>query len=176
MKLKNQLILTIAFALSIVLQSCNSNCICTEVACTCPELSIQVEANLDNEESGSFTNHELNEFYVVRTDLGFEIIDSIKIEFDNIVGNVDYNKFYWINENKFPDFTSLKDYYFILRNHETGYSDTITNIDYNESTSTTTCNQCSNCEDEKITCTQFDDFKLDHNGETQTDNSVRLLK
>jgi hypothetical protein len=161
--------------LTLTITSCK-DCICTKKGCDCAELIIKIEANVDNDVEGSYTEQEIDNFYLIRTDTGFGVIDSLKLEFGQIVGNIDYNRFYWVNQNAFSDFNNFRSYNLLIKNTVLNSTDTITAIDYTEKMDRVLCNTCLNCDDEYITCMHYSNLSLEFNAALQDNFNVRIEK
>ncbi|MCH8317409.1 MAG: hypothetical protein IIA88_02755 [Bacteroidetes bacterium] len=156
--------------------SCRRNCICTEKGCPCPELTVSIQANVENYALGEFSEEEINEFYLIRTSQTFEIIDSIKMNFGYMAGNVDYNRYYWINQHTFNDFDDFRQYNLLIKNKLLQTIDTISQITYSENMEHVLCNECTNCDDEYVDCVQYSDFSLNFNNQIISDYQVRIMK
>jgi hypothetical protein len=162
-------------ALSLTITSCK-DCLCTLRGCPCPELVISIEANVDNNTAGDYTEEEIDSFYPIRTDTNYNIIDSIKLEFGYIAGNVDYNRFYRINQNKFSNFENFRLYNLLIKNTLLNSIDTIADIEYTEMMENVLCNTCINCDDQYVDCLQYSDYSLNFNGTLQYDFNLLIEK
>jgi hypothetical protein len=154
--------------------ACKRECECTEMYCLCQELTFAFEANSDNNVQGAYTFQELDAFYLHRTSLDYQLIDSLKMDFDTIYGNTDYDRKFEITSGNYTDFSSFKDYNFIIKNTQINYCDTISNIDYTQTMVTSVCNKCTNCDDETITCAKTENFTFLFNGLVKEDNRLKL--
>lgn len=164
------------FTFTLTIMSCNRNFFCTKRGCPCPELIITIEANVDNNMDGSYTEQEIDDFYLIRTDESFETIDSVKLEFDTIGGMVDYNRFYRIYQNTFSDFKNFRSYNLLVKNMIVNSIDTITTIEYTETMKNVLCNTCTYCDDEYVDCMQYLEFNLVFNSTLQDDFNIRIKK
>jgi hypothetical protein len=163
-------------AICIKLISCTP-CACTLVWCYCVELSISIEANVESDIDGSYSAEEINEFYLIRTNKSFNIIDSVKMEFQNHGGNVDYNSLFEIKQSTFTNNENLRHYNFLIKNLILKSVDTVSAILYTEEMESRICNHCSGrCDDEYIDCLQFSNLSLVFNGIVQDDFNVRISK
>lgn len=156
--------------------SCKRDCLCTERACYCPELELNFTANAENNKNGSFTISEVEQFVLIRTQSDFSPIDSLEINFSDIIGSNDYNKYFRISASNFSNFSSFKDYNFLIINNSLGSIDTLSNFNYTEQMSSQKCNECDPCEDEYMTCSDYLDTSLEWNGNTRSEFTLHLTK
>lgn len=163
-----------AFCL-LFITACN-NCNCTQRSCHCFQLAIRLEANVDNNKAGAFTANELAEFYVVRTDSNYAPIDSIPTNF-SLSDSTDYNQVFWIYPDQFPNFLDFTDYNFLIKNAGLNSVDTLSGLVYEAEQKEYLCNECSGgCDDQYLTCYEFSNVFLFHNGVNFEGFSARLKK
>jgi len=145
--------------------------------CYCVELSISIEANVESDKDGSYSTEEINEFYLVRTNKSFNIIDSVEMEFLNHEGNTDYKRFFEVNQNTFTNNENLHQFNYLIKNLILKSVDTVSAISYTEEMESRICNHCSGrCDDKYIDCLQFSNLSLEFNGIVQDTFNVRISK
>lgn len=167
-------ILILVLTIFLVGPSCKKTCSSNGFGCNCPEWRMTIEVNDEDELLNSFTEQEMDNFYLIRTDINYVVIDSLKMNFGHIVGNVDYNRIYAIHQSTFPNFENLKEYHLLIKNHLLNSVDTVADIDYTETMETKICN--NGCDESSIDCISFSDNSLEFNGVFQDSFSVRVLK
>jgi len=125
-----------------------SNSCCTKVECICGDLQIpfSIPANFQYP----------YEFYIIKTDTNFNVIDSVKIEFDE--PSVSSEELYNLR-NKNITGGQLRDFNYILLNTITNHRDTLKDVFYKTSTNTWVCNRCLLFFDDKLTCTIYSDVR-----------------
>lgn len=161
--------------LFIFLNSCSIDCNCTLVACPCMELTLDIKATstAKNPIQG-FEPSELDSFYVILTDLNYNSLDSFQINFSAYpIGSQD--KIYSIQGQNFSNFLGFKNHNLILKNYSTLYTDTISDMDFDEDMETRICNRCDPCEDQLVTCTKYSNETLKRNGNTQANFEIILI-
>lgn len=167
--------LTPILFLLIFLNSCTTDCNCTLIGCPCTELSIDIKATstAKNPNTG-FEPSELDSFYAVLTDLNFQALDSVKLNFSASPSGLQ-DKIYSIQGQSFSNFTGFKNHNIILKNHSTFYTDSISNISYDEKMESRLCNRCDPCDDEYVTCTEYSNKTLSRNGNNQATLEIILI-
>lgn len=166
------LLLSIIF----LLYSCEKSCNCTTRGCPCLELFISLQANVDNNIEGNFTEQDINDFYLFRTNDNYEIIDSLKINFKES-SNDNYNRFFWITASLYSDTTDLRQYNFIIKNSILNTMDTISSISYVERLENVVCNRCGpDCDDTYVVCPVIYDFSLEFNCVFQNEQNIPIKK
>ncbi len=157
------------------LNSCSEKCNCTLIGCPCSELTITVKANTISNSPLGFDATELDSFYILLTDLNFNTIDSLKLEFSINGDGSAHNRVYYIQGQNFSNFQGFKNHNFILKNHSTIYTDSISTISFDETMESRLCNQCSPCDDQYVTCTKYSNPNLERNGISQNNFEIVLI-
>lgn len=165
----------VIIAALLVLNSCR-RCTCSKIACLGEPMHIKLFLNKDDNDNISFTTEEVAAFYLVRADSAFIPIDSIPLDFQEAYNIPSFNLQFWLDEQDFPDFTSFKNYNFLIKNEVLTRVDTISNITYIKEMKQVLCNECSGCEDEYAQVAHYENRTLFFNGERRTDFEIGLLK
>lgn len=163
-------------AVIFVFNACNEKCDCTSEPCPCFPFTISVYANANNSAEGSFATDEMSEFYLLRTNENFDVIDSLKIDFQDLYTNPEYNKVFRFSAEFYNNIIDIRPFNFIIKNTMLNSADTISAINYEESLESVLCNVCTNCDDEYIDCIVFQNIHLEHNCEVQINAEISILR
>ena len=166
------LFITVAF----ILDACNKKCDCTNESCPCFPFTISLYANANNSAEGSYATSEMDGFYLLRTTQDYQLIDSIKINFEDLYSSIDYNRIFQFSADTYTNITDIKPYNFIVKNTILNTSDTISSITYTESLQHVLCNKCTNCDDEYIDCVKFDNISVDFDCNVQNNPEIWLKR
>ena len=152
------------------------NCDCTNHICSCYQLAIRLEANVENSKAGAYEYSEITDFYVVRTDSVYKAIDSVNVTF-SLVDSTAFSHAAWVYPNLFANFKDFKDYKFLVKNNKLNSIDTLSGLTYAAKQKEYLCNECTgDCEDSYLTCLEYSDVYLFHNGINIEGFSARLKK
>lgn len=135
------------------LQGC---CSCTEKACNIADVPI-IDLWIDLNDYPELVQEDLENVVIIQTDNDYNKLDSLSAGFvpvafgsDQLMLSVDFNMFSTSDQ--------LSDYHYLIRNIPLNQTDTISQLNYDVSTSEEICNECSgglSCEDEKHTVYHF---------------------
>ncbi len=156
-----------------IMNACKDKCNCTNEPCPCIPFTISIYANVNNAAEGSFATKEIDYFYLVRTTENYELMDSMKMNFQDIFTSEDYNKIFRFSAESYSNINDIRPYNFIIKNTLLKTADTISSITYTEVLKNVLCNVCSNCDDEYLDCVVFEDVSFDLNCNTQ--NSAEII-
>ena len=155
---------------------CKPNCVCTDLGCPCPELNIRMEAGVNPNLNGHFEFNELQHFVLYRSTSTYQVIDSMTMRFSEQIIDNESHYYFDLRPSTFSSAIAFKDVVYLIHNRQAGTTDTLENIHYEEEVKTWVCNDCSPCEDEKVTCVVYDNEGLTFNGIPQAGLDVLLLK
>lgn len=173
--MKNNLIILFAFLMSFT--SCKKNCSCTDIACLCPESpSILVAISEQYHTNGGYTQEEINNFYVIRTDPNFQKIDSIKIAFEPSTESSGYSHTYAITQSTFANSEDLRNYNFLIKSSFDICADTVLSISYDVTMEKEVCNKCTPCEDKYIQCMKYSNQSLVFDRILQNNLTIKIHK
>lgn len=168
--------LVLFFAAAFVLDACNKTCDCTNESCPCFPFTISLYANANNSAEGSYATSEMDGFYLLRTTQDYQLIDSIKINFEDLYSSIDYNKIFRFSSETYNNVSDIRPFNFIVKNSVLNTSDTLSSITYTETLQHVLCNVCTNCDDEYIDCVAFDDINIELNCNIQHNTEVWLKR